>query len=163
MRGWRREHLICIHFMYIEFIRSQLLQERVGLGGRDHLFNPARSEPPGPRRRRPPAGSGAPCSGRPTARAEGMDTKVPELLMDALGEPKWGTACVWDATLPARPHALVRPLHTHPHTRLHSALDSPPCSLPAAPSEARSGAPPDYRAPCPGSPGPPKTPRSSGA
>ena len=77
--------------------------------------------------RRPPAGSGAPCSGRPTARAEGMDTKVPELLMDALGEPKWGTACVWDATLPARPHALVRPLHTHPHTRLHSALDSPPC------------------------------------
>lgn len=113
--------------------------------------------------RRPPAGSGAPCSGRPTARAEGMDTKVPELLMDALGEPKWGTACVWDATLPARPHALVRPLHTHPHTRLHSALDSPPCSLPAAPSEARSGAPPDYRAPCPGSPGPPKTPRSSGA
>lgn len=42
-----------------------------------------------------------------------MDTKVPELLMGALGEPKWGTACVWDATLLLVP-VLVRPLPTPP-------------------------------------------------
>lgn len=77
--------------------------------------------------RRLPAGSGAPCSGRLRARAEGMDTKVPELLMGAQGEPKWGTACVWDATLPARPRALVRPLHTH----LIQGFTAPRTLLPA--------------------------------